>query len=648
MSVERSLTKACAACESGKVACSAESKTVCEGVKADKAVTGRRPDACNDPTSSCYASYWRRRNIDPDVLLRDVNPDAEDLRLALKKSEETAGAELLLVALGGLQSFLEDRAKAEAVEYTVDQLEGRLCDEQYRKYLADTCKLLEADDLSLDEATLVRLKKALLADLARLPRALVEALPKTADPNEEGFRVFAAGASETAIRLAKDRVRMKELPEIWAGADRTLYLDPRRANLRLNCSARQRLEPACFALLLPELAAAAAALDVADPLDVAAELIEAAAQPFCATYGAPNETAHGTCLLGDPARFQAVAADIEKLVRVSGRFVALQRAAERLAKNGMTKLEIAERLLPDAAEVFDVWLGALCDVFAGGTNGAAAAAHRPEPRTESGAAPIWAKKRILGFTPAATSGAVASTRSAPGGMAVASVTLRANAAAVARDYPELLAVIAEAFEPGGALATVKLPREVMASLGFAARLAAAKKPEDAKKVFEEEATPLGTYKLKYDRESMTIAVNAFVGPFAGYGKQYAVEDDDVNPGFVARPLSAPLGVDFTLPSGKWCHFGLMLSVIDPFGPGTIDENAEAEEFDWGAVLTPGAFVRVGIGGSPFTVLGGIVGQPLARSSSSCVTSDGSSAPCWKGALQIGGAIAVDVPLLVLH
>jgi hypothetical protein len=575
-----------------------------------------------------------------------VNPDAEDLRLALKKSEETAGAELLLVALGGLQGFLEDRAKAEAVGYTVDQLAGRLCDERYRKYLADTCKLLDAEDLNLDEATLVRLKKALLADLARLPRALVEALSKTADPNEEGFRVFAAGASETAIRLAKERVRMKELPEIWAGADRTLYLDPRRANLRLNCSARQRLEPACFALLLPELAAAAAALDVADPLDVAAELIEAAAQPFCATYGAQNETAHGTCLLGDPDRFQAVAADIEKLVRVSGRFVALQHAADRLAKNGMTKLEIAERLLPEAAEAFEVWLEALRNVF-GAANAGVAATVRPESRTESYAAPIWAKKRMLGLTPTASGGGT-STRSALDGMTVASVTLRANAAAVTRDYPELLAVIAEAFEPGGALATVKLPLEVMASLGFAARLAAAKKPDDAKKVFEEEAAPLGTYKLKYDRESMTIAVNAFVGPFAGYGKQYAVEDDAVEPGFVARPLSAPLGVDFTLPSGRWCHFGLMVSVIDPFGPGTIDENSEAEEFDWGAILTPGAFVRVGIGASPFTVLGGIVGQPLARSSSTCTAGDGSSTPCWKGALQVGGAIAVDVPLLVLH
>jgi hypothetical protein len=251
-------------------------------------------------------------------------------------------------------------------------------------------------------------------------------------------------------------------------------------------------------------------------------------------------------------------------------------------------------------------------------------------------------------TPAPTTNPTTSASGALDGLAVATVAVRANAAVVARDYPELLAVLAEGFEPGGPFETLKLPRQVMASLGFAARLAAAKKPEDAKKVFEEEAAPLGTYKIKYDRESATIAVNAFVGPFAGYGWQHAVKDDDTDPGFVARPLSAPLGVDFTLPSSKWCHFGLMVSVIDPFGPGTIDEDAEAEDFDWGAVLTPGAFVRAGIGGSPFTVLGGIVWQPLARSSSTCTASDGSSTPCWKGALQLGGAIAVDVPLLVLH
>jgi hypothetical protein len=591
---------------------------VCEAVKADKARPDKRSDACSDPTSSCYASYFRRRNIDPAVLLRDANPDAEDLRLALAKSEETSGAELAFVALGGLQSFLEDRAKAEAIGYTVEQLAGRLCNDEFRWYLEGTCKLLAADDLNLDEATLVRLKKALVLDLARLPRELVEALPSAVDANEAGFRVFAQGASETAIRLAKDRLRMKDLPEVWATADRVLYLDPRRANQRLSCSTRQGLKAACWALLLPELATLAATLDEPEPLGRAAEVIEAAAGPFCATYGAPNETTHGACLLGEPERFHAIFADVKKLVRVSGRFVALEREAERHAKNGMTKLEIAERLLPEAAQAFDEWLTALRHVLVD-------AAKQP-----------------------ADAPAAAPANGARAGMALATVALRANGAAVARDYPELLAVIAEAFDAGEPLEPVKLPREVMASLGFAARLAAAKKPEDAKKIFEEEAAPLGTYKVKYDRERVTIAVNAFVGPFAGYGKHYAVKDDEDDRGFVTRPLSAPLGVDVTLPSGRWCHFGLLLSVIDPFGPGTIDANSEAEEFDWGAVLTPGAFVRVGIGGSPFTVLGGVVGQPLARSSSTCTAGGGSSTPCWKGALQVGGAIAVDVPLFVVH
>jgi hypothetical protein len=180
-----------------------------------------------------------------------------------------------------------------------------------------------------------------------------------------------------------------------------------------------------------------------------------------------------------------------------------------------------------------------------------------------------------------------------------------------------------------------------------ARLAAAKTSDDAKKVFEDEAAPLGSYKVKYDREGVTVAVNAFVGPFAGYGGNFQRRNED-KAGFVTRPLSAPVGVDFTFLSWKYNHLGLMAAIIDPFAIGTVTSDSKAADFDWGAMLTPGLFARWGVGGSPFTLLGGIVYQPLARSSDTCTPEMGTAGPCWKGALQVGGAVAVDIPLLVLH
>jgi hypothetical protein len=91
----------------------------------------------------------------------------------------------------------------------------------------------------------------------------------------------------------------------------------------------------------------------------------------------------------------------------------------------------------------------------------------------------------------------------------------------------------------------------------------------------------------------------------------------------------------------------MLTFIDPFAVGTIGSDAKAADFDWGAVLTPGGLVRVGIGGSPFSAIVAVTGQPLARSKDTC-GSGTETGPCWKGAWQVGGALAVDVPILMLH
>ena len=591
--------------------CPEDAKGFCADVAMAHAATGNGD--CTDPTSACYPSYYERRGHSAESLYNACPTNAADMGPLLGKQREVAGEELLFAVVGGLQSFLAERAKAEALSYSVDQLKYRLCTEDYQKYLAKTCELLDAKDLSLDEPTLVRLRTALLEDLDRLPGTMIASLPPTTDPNLVALRLFAQGGGESTLSLARGRSGLVEFPATWAEKNRAAA----QANqLGTNCSLlapSTTMSAGCWSLLLPELGAAVVKREPnADFASDLAAVIEAAAGPFCAAYGPPDQKLGGTCLLGPagtPSLLKDAASQARKSTKVlivaSLRFVELGKLAKKLREQGTPSHEIAVRLLPELPLAIEAWRAALEEV-----------------------SPDAAGQRAF---------------------ATSVFVLQASNAAVIKDYPGLLALVSDALGAGKPLEGLQLPRHVRASLGFAARLAAAKKPEDAKKVFEEEAAPLGSYKVKYDREIVTIAINAFVGPFVGNGWQYHVKqgENDTASGFVARPLSAPLGVDFTLASWRREHLGAMVTLIDPFAVGTVDSDGKAEDFEWGALLTPGAMVRWGVGGSPFTVLAGLTYQPLARSKDDCAVGT-SSEPCWKGALQVGGGVAVDVPLFILR
>jgi hypothetical protein len=566
---------------------------------AERAASAPASD-CTNPSSPCFASYWRRRGIDLDELAKGGK--SQDLERLQQRSTETAGSEIIFAALGGLQTFLTDRAKAEAVDYTVGQLKGRLC-AKYSSYLPATCELLNQADLDLDEATLLRLRRALLADFQGLPVVLIDALPKPADANDAASRLVIKSGMTALIELATKGLPPKSLPQLWAELDRAGY----GALTKLDCQLGTTAMPgACWALLLPELGQAAVAMGKVEwsPENVA-QAMENGAIGFCHAYGPAAKQQDGACLLESPTQLETVLASFKALASAAARFATLEKSVDSLAAQGIPPLEIAARMLPEFADAFEK-LGAVFDSI------------RP------------AAKGI---------DQVVFDR--------VGVSLRAMGAVAARDYATFVAIIAAAVKPGQPLDGVKLPADIAKWLDFAARLAAAKSPADAKKAFEDAAAPLGSYKVKYDREQWTVAVNAFIGPFVGYGARIKSRTDTQGD-LAFRPLSAPLGLDLSAPSSTNAHVGLMLSVIDPFAAGTIDSASKAEDFDWGAVFTPGLFVRVGLFGSPFTVLGGAVYQPFAKSKDECTNAGGNADRCWKGQLQLGGALAIDVPLLVLH
>jgi hypothetical protein len=566
-----------------------------------KGLTAAVPVAnCNNPASPCFASYWRRQGVDLKALA-DASGNSQDLRRVTKRSQNVAGEEILVAVVGGLQTFLVDRAKGEALNYAVAQLKGKLCT-KYSSYLPTTCALLSEKDLELDDATLLSFKRTLQDDFALLPLVIFQQLPPAKNADEAALRLFTLSGLNTLVAVATSSLPPKSIPARWVQENKDGYA---KLTMKLTCELGGRAMPgACWALLMPELGKAAVDLGGDWAPENVAVAIEQAAISFCQTYGPLGKQENGACLLTDPDQFETVLSNFQELGLATARFAELQQSIDRLAKQGTPPAEIAARLLPEYAGAFELWGAAFKKVL---------------PAGEALDANV---KRVA-------------------------VALRAIDAAAARDYPTFVATVADAVRPGQPFADViPLPTQVIEGLSFGARLAIAKTPADAKKVFEDAAAPLGSYKVKYDRETYTFTVNAFVGPFVGGGLRFKSEARTKST-LAFRPLSAPLGIDWTAPSWKLAHVGLMLSVIDPFAAGTIDSNSKAAELDWGAIFTPGLFLRVGIGGSPFTVLVGGAAQPLAKSSDTCTTSNGAT-PCWKGQLQFGGAVAIDVPLVVLH
>lgn len=539
---------------------------------------------------------------------------AAALALACGFDRQLSGGALALNVIAGLQEFLLDRAKAEASTYAVDELGARLCakadetkntDDQnfVRSLFVSTCAVVQGGDFEINEAMLRRLRRALLDDLTLLPGKLLDHYQlrhaRDLSPDQLAGLLLARSLIEVVVAVIEGERSVSEMSELWRDETRERY-QKLEADQQLRCSLKaQPFAAWCVGLLVPHLSVAVS--DVASgprqtPEQIAAA-VERAAVRYCEIYAPDVDRAHGACLLAP--EYQQHRAQLEALARAAHRLVELERVAEALRQSSAPPSEIAAKVLPELALALD-----------------ALVEHLPEQ-----------------------------TRASAG---VAIMALRASAAMVARDYVGATASFVRTAGTSHTLGNSKVPAGVVRSLEFGARLASAKTSDEAKAAIEEEALPLGSYKVKYDRSDWTISVNAHVGTFIGAQWQFQQQPGEGEDGIAARPLSAPLGLDFSAPSSKAAHFGLLLALVDPFAAGTVDKSGDAQDLDWGALLNPGLYARVGIGGSPFTLLGGVGWQPLTRSPDDCPRASGGPVPCWKGAAQLGLALAVDVPLLRLR
>jgi hypothetical protein len=231
---------------------------------------------------------------------------------------------------------------------------------------------------------------------------------------------------------------------------------------------------------------------------------------------------------------------------------------------------------------------------------------------------------------------------------------------------ELGELIVEGDLPGAALAAVEQLEELtrrMAKVGAGAtselfgalsrlapivsQLAQAHSADEVAAVLQAAAAPASAYKNKY--KSPTVALNALVG--VALGKE-GVRNGGTRWGDFVGAF-APVGVHATTPVGDSLHVGALISVINLGAlvsarfdadtsktPGTIQSDPNVS---FSNVLSPGAFLTLGLFGSPFLLGAGAQVVPASRQ---IVTADASGGVHTSSAagVQVLGFLSVDVPL----
>lgn len=228
-------------------------------------------------------------------------------------------------------------------------------------------------------------------------------------------------------------------------------------------------------------------------------------------------------------------------------------------------------------------------------------------------------------------------------------------AAMRRDYA---AVVARVIEMAAEVRGTGLHPQVVRALSFAAQILEVETAEEAEALIEEFALPVGSWRAKYEGR-WVLVLGAFVGMGIG-GEYYFDAPDTAQLDGRGRffGLRATFGLDLTIRSTQRSHVGIFVPFLDfgslvsyPFGQsdqsvmtemGEEDQSADVR-FDVLSVLSPGLFIRVGLGGSPFVLGAGFSWSPHAREVDLYTNGEASGhAPI--GAFRVGAFLAVDVTL----
>lgn len=185
-------------------------------------------------------------------------------------------------------------------------------------------------------------------------------------------------------------------------------------------------------------------------------------------------------------------------------------------------------------------------------------------------------------------------------------------------------------------------------------VATAQSGKEVAATLEAAVAPLGSYRSKYQRD--TITLGAMLG--ASFGGEYLPRQDVEETRSGTLGVFAPVGLHLARPVGTKSHLGLFFSVLDlgtlasfrfdnelkPTSETKTAEAATEPNVSFEQVFSPGVFVVFGACKSPFVFGGGISVAPALRDVTFVDSVGGATTTSESAALRGQIFAAVDVPL----
>lgn len=190
-----------------------------------------------------------------------------------------------------------------------------------------------------------------------------------------------------------------------------------------------------------------------------------------------------------------------------------------------------------------------------------------------------------------------------------------------------------------------------------ANMVNAKTSEEVAEVIESAALPIGSARIKRTSQ-FNVALNAYVGPYYGSERIQKLDNEFVPNNF---GLTAPIGITISkghsflfLNTGKYAwSTSLLISLVD-LGALTSfrfqnDTVSQIPTIQLKHIMSPGAFLSIGIPNCPLSVNFGAQAGPNLRkvnapANNAGVTYDYSNSVYWR----LSASLCVDLPLLNLY
>jgi hypothetical protein len=555
-------------------------------------------------------------------------------------------------ALQGLGDYLQSLAKEELVDFAVETFAKGFCQSSGplggQTLFTTACPTLfpKGYDQPPDTNAVIsgQFVAAVKTDALALPGVLVGELPISDSVIPDG-----SALREELVVLVRD------LTSLAANQNASIldFLETLRADVRkgplaskLSCGFTAETMPsaACVGALVVEVAGDAKK-ELTDstgkvmPPDATSlqQWLQDASVDFCQNYG-PGRPDDGSCIFGANAQ---VWSSLELLVTSVETFYsqlsAVSDTFHSAVKMARFRSEIDPAMLQDTA-------AAIKTLASGILRTVDRLVRWQQPKAQRALATAAA-----GPEKNAAESELSDMRNLYEVMVVAGDTIAFVSAAVKKDVSGALSAFQKILSDP--LVARYLDARFAKAAAFVVALGEAKDRAAAQQVIQDAAAPMGTYRAKYDAN--TVMINGYVGVFGVVRIGTDVWKSDPNyPGLGSpdvRPFSAPLGLEWSYArcAADALHCGFSLVALDPLALVVVNGASGPVEADFDGVLEPGVLFHLGIAHSPIDLMAGATIQPLLKSDSRNCGASGDKA-CWQAPINLLWGLSVDAPLLQLH